>query len=59
MTSLPFDPYDFFGYVAPGLVVLGGVELTLEHPEILWREHHAVAILFIMLAAYVAGQIIA
>ncbi len=59
MDRVPFDPYDFFGYLASGLLILVGMQLVLGFPQILGHELKFVDSAFLLLAIYVAGQIIA
>jgi hypothetical protein len=33
MEKLPFDPYDFFGYIASGLLFVVGMNLVLGYPK--------------------------
>jgi hypothetical protein len=55
----PFDVYDFFGYLASGIVVIAGMEVTLGFPLVLGRDLKAVDYAVLVLATYVAGQIVA
>jgi hypothetical protein len=57
--QMPFDAYDFFGYLASGLLVIVGMEATLGFPQVLGRDFKAVDYAILALATYVAGQIIA
>lgn len=59
MDHLPFDPYDFFGYLASGLVVVVGMELILGFPEVLGRDLKVVDAAILLLGIYIAGQIMA
>jgi hypothetical protein len=59
MDKLPFDPYDFFGYLACGLAVVIGMELTLGFPKVLGREFGLIDSLALLLAVYVTGQMVA
>lgn len=59
MKELPFDPYDFFGYLAAGIVVLVGLELTIGVPHVLRREFGAFDLVVIGLLTYVIGQMVA
>ena len=56
---IPFDAYDFFGYLASGLLLIVGMEVTLGFPHVLGRDLKAVDYAILTLATYVAGQIIA
>ena len=59
MEKVPFGAYDFFGYVAPGLVVLAGLEWTLGYPHVLHADLKVAAIAVLVLAVYVAGHVVA
>ena len=59
MDKIPFDPYDFFGYLASGLALVIGMELTLGFPTVLSAQLSAVQSAFLILGVYVAGHIIA
>jgi hypothetical protein len=59
MDRIPFDPYDFFGYLASGLLVLVGMDVVLGFPHILGRDFEVVDTALLVLAVYIAGQLIA
>jgi len=59
MNSVPFEPYDFFGYLASGLVVVLGMDLTFGFPHVLGRDLKLVDGAVLLLGTYVAGQIAA
>lgn len=59
LDKVPFDVYDFFGYLASGLVVLLGMELVLGFPRILNQDLSVVETAALLLGAYVAGQCVA
>jgi len=59
MNKLPFDPYDFFGYLASGLLILVGMDLVLGFPSILGRDFKVIDSAILVIAIYVTGQIIA
>ena len=59
MNRIPFDPYDFFGYLASGLLVVVGMDLVLGFPEIIDQELTAVETAVLILAVYIAGQLTA
>jgi hypothetical protein len=59
MNKLPFDPYDFFGYLASGLLILVGMDIVLGFPSILGRDLKVVDSAILVIAVYVTGQIIA
>jgi hypothetical protein len=57
--KLPFDPYDFFGYLAVGLVVVVGLDIVLGGPDLLNRDLKSVQIALLLIAVYVFGQLVA
>jgi hypothetical protein len=59
MDKLPFDPYDFFGYIASGLLIIVGMEMVFGFPQIMNRDLTAIQIAVLILAVYVAGQAVA
>ncbi|MFQ5695240.1 MAG: hypothetical protein ACE5HB_04555 [Terriglobia bacterium] len=59
MERLPFDPYDFFGYLASGLLAVVGMDLTLGFPRVLGQDLKVVDSAVLLLGIYVTGQIIA
>jgi hypothetical protein len=59
LDKLPFDPYDFFGYLASGLLVVVGMDIAFGFPRILGRDLKIVDSAVLLLAIYVVGQIIA
>jgi hypothetical protein len=59
MKELPFDPYDFFGYLASGLVFIVTAQLTVGFPKVIGAELKPFDMAVTILATYVAGQIIA
>lgn len=59
MDRLPFSPYDFFGYLASGLLVVAGMDLTFGFPAVLGRDFTMVESAILLLVVYVTGQIIA
>lgn len=59
MNRIPFDAYDFFGYLASGLVVIAGMNLVLGFPHVLGQDLKVVDGAFLLLAIYVAGQLVA
>ena len=59
MNRLPFDPYDFFGYLASGLLVVVGMDLVLGFPQIISQELTTVETALLILAVYVSGQLVA
>jgi hypothetical protein len=59
MDRIPFDPYDFFGYLASGLLTIVGMQLVFGFPRVLGQDLKLVDSVFLLLAVYVTGQIIA
>ncbi len=59
MNHVPFDPYDFFGYLAPGLLLLVGIERAFGFPHLLGADLKVVDTAVLLLAVYVAGQLVA
>jgi len=59
MPQVPFDPYDFFGYLASGLLVIVGMQLTFGFPHVLDQDLKVVHLAVLLLAVYVAGQVVA
>src|ERR1700733_3889351 len=59
MDKIPFDPYDFFGYLSSGLLLVIGMNLVLGFPKVLGQDLKFFDSLALILAVYVAGQIIA
>lgn len=57
--NIPFDPYDFFGYLTSGLVVIVGMDLVLGFPDIIGKDIKVVEGALLVIAIYVIGQIIA
>jgi hypothetical protein len=59
MNRIPFDPYDFFGYLASGLLILVGMDVILGFPHVLGQDLKVVEGAVLLMAIYVTGQIIA
>ena len=59
MLQLPFDTYDFFGYIASGVLVVAGMDLVLGFPDVLGRDLKALDLVLLILAVYIAGQLVA
>jgi hypothetical protein len=59
MEKIPFDSYDVFGYLAAGLLVLVGLSLSIDVPPIFGRDFKLIESVALLLAAYVAGQLVA
>lgn len=59
MDRVPFSPYDFFGYLASGLLVVAGMDLTFGFPAVLGHDFTMLESAILLLVVYVTGQIIA
>lgn len=59
MDKIPFSAYDFFGYLASGLLIIAGMDLVFGFPDVLGRDPKVVESAILLLAVYVTGQIIA
>jgi hypothetical protein len=57
--EFPFDTYDFFGYIASGLMVLIGLDVLFDISDVLSTDMETVQFLGIVLASYVVGQMLA
>jgi hypothetical protein len=57
--NIPFSPYDFFGYLAAGFLILIGMEFTLGFPPVLGRNLTIVESAALLMAMYVIGQLVA
>lgn len=59
MKDLPFDAYDFFGYLASGLMVLCGLDAMFHLSDVMSTDMETLKFLVIVLASYVLGQMLA
>lgn len=59
MDKIPFTTYDVFGYLASGLALLAGLQLAFGFPPVLNSELRTLDAVFLLLAAYVLGHVIA
>lgn len=59
MKDFPFDPYDFFGYLATGLLILVGLEHAIGVPEIIGKDLKPLELSVVVLASYIVGQMTA
>jgi hypothetical protein len=57
--KIPFGLYDFFGYLASGLLIVVGMELVFGFPPILGRDLTVIETAILILGGYVAGQAVA
>lgn len=56
MVRIPFDAYDFFGYLASGLVLVVGCEVLFGVPPVLNADLSLVQAALLILLIYAAGQ---
>jgi hypothetical protein len=59
LQQFPFDPYDFFGYLAAGFLVILGMDLVLGFPHVIGQDLKVLDLTALLLAVYVAGQLVA
>lgn len=59
MDKIPFTTYDVFGYLASGLALLAGLQLAFGFPPVLNSELRTLDAVFLLLAAYVLGHVVA
>ena len=59
MGRLPLHPYDFFGYLGSGLLVVVGMQFVLGFPDVLGHDFQVVDGAILFLSVYVAGQMMA
>lgn len=59
MERTPFDPYDFFGYLASGLLVIVGMDLLFGFPHVFGQDLKLVDIVLLLFGMYIAGQLVA
>jgi hypothetical protein len=59
VNRIPFDTYDFFGYLASGFLLIVGMELILGFPHVIGQDFNVVNTIMLLLAMYIAGQLIA
>jgi hypothetical protein len=57
MNQLPFSVYDFFGYLASGVLILAGVTVAFVGDEPLGETPSFLVGLLLIIAAYVVGHI--
>jgi len=57
--KIPFNPYDFFGYLASGFVLAVGMDAVFGFPKILGREPGVIESIALLIAVYVGGQLVA
>lgn len=59
MDKIPFEPYDFFGYLASGFTLLVGMQFVFGFPIILAQQQSAIEDLLLLLTAYIVGHVVA
>ena len=59
MKEFPFDPYDFFGYIASGILVVIGLEIVIGVPPVLKKDLNTFQLVALSIGVYIAGQIVA
>ena len=59
MSRIPFDPYDFFGYLASGLLLIVGMDLVLGFPHVFGRDFKMVETILLVFGMYIGGQLVA
>ena len=59
MGKIPFAPYDFFGYLASGLIFAAGCQEALGYPRVLGQQLNVVDSLFLLLVVYILGHVMA
>lgn len=59
MNNIPFDPYDFFGYLAAGILLMVGMDILFGFPHIIGADLKLIDSGIVVLMAYVAGQLVA
>jgi hypothetical protein len=59
LSRIPFDPYDFFGYLTSGLLLIVGMDLVIGFPHVLGQDIKVIEGAILLLAIYVTGQMIA
>jgi hypothetical protein len=59
LDKIPFDPYDFFGYLAAGLLLMVGMDVLFGFPHVIGADLKLVEGVIVILMAYIAGQFVA
>jgi hypothetical protein len=59
MDKLPFSVYDFFACLSAGFLVIAAADYALNHGRLLTRGHALFLDLGFVIAAYVAGHVVA
>ena len=59
MERIPLNPYDFFGYLASGLLIVSSMDLVFGFPTILGGDLKVVETAILVLIVYITGQVVA
>lgn len=59
MNRIPFSVYDFFGYIASGVLILAAVEYIVGKQWVFRNEKGVLFGLFWIILAYIIGQVLA
>jgi len=59
VNNIPFDPYDFFGYLAAGLLLKVGMDILFGFPHVVGADLKLIDGGIVVLMAYVGGQLVA
>ena len=59
MDKIPFSVYDFFGYLAAGTLLLAGPVAAFVGDGMLKEDPSVIIAILLVIAAYIAGQVIA
>ncbi len=57
MKDIKFDPYDFFGYLASGYLIVGALQLIVGVPDFYGRDLKAFELIILTIGAYILGHI--
>ena len=59
LNNIPFDPYDFFGYLGAGILLMVGMDVLFGFPHVVGADLKLIDGGIVVLMAYVAGQLVA
>jgi hypothetical protein len=59
MDRIPLNPYDFFGYLASGLLVVVGMDMVFGFPSVIGKDFKAIESAVLLLVVYVVGHSVA
>src|SRR5215510_13241418 len=59
MDRIPLNPYDFFRYLASGLLVVVGMDMVFGFPSVIGTDFKAIESAVLLLVVYVVGHTIA